>query len=341
MRWGGGTSSFYSTDDMAALFQLLRGHFELAPEGDYSIDVDVRSADPHAIRELRAIGFNRLRFAVRDIGEAARHAASQSRWPGPVSELTAEARNAGFESIDIDLMAGRARQTLKRLTSAVELASALRPDRIAIHVCDHASAGIGTAVRIRNLKLLASAAERLVAGGYVYIGMDQFALPGDALAVAQREGRLHWSCQGYSTHANCDSIGLGISAIGAIGPTYCQNARTISEYYARLDGNELPIVRGIQLARDDLVRRDVIQRLMCHFQVSKEAVGVNYLIDFESYFAAELEALRALEQEGLVEIGADWICVTPRGRLLVCVICRVFDRYCSAGNAAASHPCPA
>jgi oxygen-independent coproporphyrinogen-3 oxidase len=184
------------------------------------------------------------------------------------------------------------------------------------------------------LKLLAAAAERLMASGYVYIGMDRFALPDDPLAVAQREGRLQWNCHGYTAHSDCDLVGLGLSAIGAVGPTYSQNAGTLSEYYARLEANDLPIVRGIQLTRDDLVRRNVIERFICHFEVSKEAVGVNYMLDFDRYFAAELDALRGLERDGLVEVEGDWIGVTPRGRLLVCAICRVFDRYRSAGGPA-------
>jgi coproporphyrinogen III oxidase-like Fe-S oxidoreductase len=192
--------------------------------------------------------------------------------------------------------------------------------------------------RRKNLKLIASAAAPLTAGGYVYIGMDQFALPGDSLAVAQREGRLNWSCPGYTTHAHCDLVGLGTSAIGAIGPTYSENAGAISDYYARLDGNDLPIVRGIELTHDDLVRRNVIHRLMCHCEVSKEAVGVNYLLDFDHYFAAELEALHRLQHDGLVELEPDWICVTPRGRLLVPIICMVFDRYRRADHAGNNDP---
>ena len=337
MHWSGAASSFYATDDLAALFQLLRRHFEFAPQGDYSIDVDVRTVDAQVLRELRDIGFNRLKLGVRNIAGDTPRAPSPAREIGQAGELIAEARDAGFESFDIDLMSGRARQTLKSFTSTVEQAVALRPDRIAVFDCAQALADNnmpdpvrGSGLRSSSLRLLASAAERLTASGYVYIGINQFALPNDPLAVAQREGRLQWNCQGYSAHADCDLVGLGLSAIGAIGPTYSENARTLSEYYARLDANDLPIVRGIQLTRDDLVRRSVIQRFLCRFEVSKEAVGINYLLDFDRYFAAELGALRAFEHDGLVEIGADWIGVTPRGRLLVCAICKVFDRYCDA-----------
>ena len=336
MYWSSGRRAIYPTDDLAALFQSLRTHFLLAPEGDYSIDVDLGTIDTQAILELRAIGFNRLRIGVQDFAGVSPSTLQQVHRTEPVSALIAAARDAGFESIDMDLLFGRPRQSLKRFTSCVEQAVALRPDRIAVSDWDRSPAsakslrqvrGCGPGSRSSHLKLLASAAERLMASGYAYIGMDQFALPADSLAVAQREGRLHWNCQGYTTHADCDMVGLGTSAIGAIGPTYSENAGTIPDYYARLDGNQLPIVRGIQLTRDDLVRRNVIQRLLCHFEVSKEAVGINYLIDFDRYFAAELEALRAFQQHGLIEMEPDWICVTPRGRLLVSTICMAFDRY--------------
>src|SRR5690606_38392372 len=175
---------------------------------------------------------------------------------------------------------GLPRQKPAGFTATIEQVIGLTPDRIALYSYAHLPGRFNAQKQIREaelpspsakLEMLATAAERLAAGGYVYIGMDHFALPGDALAVAQREGRLHRNFQGYSTHADCDLIGLGVSAIGAIGPTYAQNARTLSDYYARLERNDLPIARGIELSRDDLVRRHVIQRLMCNFEVSKEA----------------------------------------------------------------------
>jgi oxygen-independent coproporphyrinogen-3 oxidase len=167
----------------------------------------------------------------------------------------------------------------------------------------------------------------LTAAGYVYIGMDHFALPGDPLTMAQRRGRLHRNFQGYSTHAECDLIGLGVSSIGAIGPTYAQTTRTLSDYYARLDRGELPIARGVELTPDDLLRRSIIQTLLCHFEVSMEAVEVNYLIDFERHFERELADLRDLARAGLLRIEDRWITVTPKGRMLIRSICVVFDRY--------------
>jgi oxygen-independent coproporphyrinogen-3 oxidase len=250
--------------------------------------------------------------------------------------LMAAARAAGFASINVDLIYGLPLQTAETFARTLSSVSELRPDRVAVYSYAHLPTRFKAQKQIvaaelprpeTKLGLLGLAAQRLVAAGYVYVGMDHFALPHDALAVAQRQGRLHRNFQGYSTHAECDLIGLGVSAIGAVGPTYSQNARTLSDYYARLDRNELPIVRGVALSRDDLVRRTVIHALMCQFEVSKEAVGIGYLIDFDSYFAAELSELEELERAGLLRLHDEWISVTPKGRMLIRSICMVFDRY--------------
>jgi len=161
----------------------------------------------------------------------------------------------------------------------------------------------------------------------VYIGMDHFAKPEDELAVAQRQGRLHRNFQGYSTHSDCDLVALGLSAIGKIGPTYSQNYRDLEDYYDALDRDVLPIMRGMELNADDLVRRAIIQSLMCHFVISKESFEIAYLIDFDSYFATEMRELREYEREGLLEITPQTISVTPKGRMLIRNICMVFDRY--------------
>ncbi|HSQ04970.1 MAG TPA: coproporphyrinogen III oxidase, partial [Burkholderiales bacterium] len=177
------------------------------------------------------------------------------------------------------------------------------------------------------LKLLGLATQRLAEAGYVYIGMDHFAKPNDALAVAQRQGRLHRNFQGYSTHAECDLVPLGVTSIGAIGPTYMQNQRDLDDYYDCLDRGVLPIMRGLELTADDLLRRAVIQALMCHFAISKESIEIAYLIEFDRYFATELAELRDLERAGLLELDSRWITVTPKGRMLIRNVCMVFDRY--------------
>jgi oxygen-independent coproporphyrinogen-3 oxidase len=238
--------------------------------------------------------------------------------------------------VSVDLIYGLPRQSLGTFEATLDRVADMHPDRIAVYNYAHLPTRFKAQKQIADreipepalkLQLLRLAAEKLVAAGYVYIGMDHFALPEDSLAVAQRQGRLHRNFQGYSTHADCDLIGVGVSAIGAIGPTYTQNARTLSDYYARLDAHELPIARGLELTRDDLVRRSVIQALMCHFEVSRETIDIAYLLDFDTYFADEMTELEELQRAGLLRIESNWISVTPKGRMLIRSICMVFDRY--------------
>jgi oxygen-independent coproporphyrinogen-3 oxidase len=341
LHWGGGTPTFYDLDDLGSLFQTLRNHFELAPQGDYSIEIDPRTIDAQALVALREMGFNRLSLGVQDFDPHVQQAINRVQCEEQVCSLIQTAKALQFASVNVDLVYGLPRQSIESFTSTLERLVAARPDRVAVYSYAHLPARFKAQRMIREaelpsaerkLQLLGCAAQQLTGNGYVYIGMDHFALPGDALAFAQRQGRLQRNFQGYSTHADCDIAGLGVSAIGAIGPTYSQNAKTLTDYYARLDRNDLPIVRGLELNRDDLVRRSVIHALMCQFQVSKEQIGVSYLIDFDDYFADELQQLGGLEREGLLEMNDEWIGVTPRGRMVVRNICMVFDRYLRAAG---------
>jgi oxygen-independent coproporphyrinogen-3 oxidase len=246
------------------------------------------------------------------------------------------ARRARFESVNIDLIYGLPKQTLMSFNVTLGQVLQVRPDRIALYNYAHLPALFKPQRRINEsdlpapdvkLKLLAHAIRRLGDAGYVYIGMDHFALPDDALAVAQRQGRLHRNFQGYSTSPEGDLVGLGVSAIGAIGPTYSQNHRAIEDYCDCIDAGKLPIMRGIELTADDLVRRAVIQALMCHFSLSKQAIEIAHLVSFDRYFATELKELREFEALGLLEIEDGWITVTPKGRFLIRSICMLFDRY--------------
>ncbi|MGZ5116524.1 MAG: oxygen-independent coproporphyrinogen III oxidase [Burkholderiales bacterium] len=336
MHWGGGTPTFYGTRDLGTLFDTLKSHFDLDPTGEYSIEIDPRTVDARIIDELRAIGFNRASFGVQDFDPDVQRGVNRVQSEEQTANVIEAARRAGFTSLNVDLIYGLPRQTLITFNRTLARVLALRPDRIAIYNYAHMPARFKAQRLIAQndipaaqtkLQLLGLAARRLTEGGYVYIGMDHFALPEDPLAVAQRQGRLQRNFQGYSTHAECDLVGLGVSAIGAIGPTYSQNARTLNDYYRCLDRHVLPIVRGVELSADDLVRRSVIQTLMCHFELSKDAIEVAYLIDFDRYFESELAELSALQQSGLLDIDGRWISVTPKGRMLIRSICMVFDRY--------------
>ena len=336
MHWGGGTPTFYGVAELDALFRTLRSHFDFAGDGEYSIEIDPRTVSPGTLAALRESGFNRVSFGVQDLDPVVQRAVNRIQSPEQTATLIEAARAAGFASINVDLIYGLPRQTPETFEKTLDAVASLRPDRLAVYSYAHMPAHFKAQGRIPGgdlpspqgkLGLLALAAERLTAAGYVYVGMDHFALPHDALAVAQRQGRLQRNFQGYSTHAQCDLVGFGISAIGAVGASYSQNARTLSDYYARLDRNEVPIVRGIELSRDDLIRRSAIHALMCQFELSKEALGAVYLVDFDDYFELELEALRELERSGLLKLNDPWISVTPKGRMLIRSICMVFDRY--------------
>ena len=336
MHWGGGTPTFYGIEELAALYAMLTSKFEFAPDGEYSIEIDPRTVEPATIAALRGLGFNRVSFGVQDFDPDVQRAVNRVQNEAQTAAVMKEARRSGFDSVSVDLIYGLPRQSLGTFEATLDRVAGLRPDRIAVYNYAHLPVRFKAQKQIvgeeipapeMKLQLLRLAAEKLVAAGYVYIGMDHFALPEDSLAIAQRQGRLHRNFQGYSTHAECDLIGVGVSAIGAIGPTYTQNARTLADYYARLDANALPIVRGIELTRDDLVRRSVIQALMCHFELSRETIDVAYLLDFDTYFAEEMAELEEFERAGLLRIESNWISVTPKGRMLIRSICMVFDKY--------------
>jgi oxygen-independent coproporphyrinogen-3 oxidase len=341
MHWGGGTPTYYDSAQLKALFDRLADCFEFSSRGEYSIEVDPRTVDAGSIHALRESGFNRVSFGVQDFDPRVQIAIHRIQSGEKTRAVIEAARAAGFESVNVDLIYGLPRQTLASLGDTLDRVLALRPDRIALYNYAHIPTLFKPQRRIaesdmpspgEKLDLFGVAIEKLGGAGYVHIGMDHFALPDDALAVAMRQGRLHRNFQGYSVQADADLVGLGVSAIGAIGPTYSQNYRVLDDYYDALDQGRLPIMRGIELTADDLARRAVIQALMCHFELSKESIEVTYLIDFDRYFAAELEDLREFERMGLLSMEAGWLAVTPKGRLLIRSICMVFDRYLRHGQ---------
>lgn len=341
LHWGGGTPTYLSHEQMQALMQRTRESFDLAPDGEYSIEIDPRKVGDETIALLRALGFNRVSLGVQDFDPDVQRAVNRIQSEEETARVLTAARREGFRSVSMDLIYGLPRQTVMSFNRTLEKVIALRPDRVAIYNYAHLPTLFKPQRRIREedlplpetkLQILGLAIRRLTDAGYVYIGMDHFARPEDELTIAQMQGRLHRNFQGYSTHADCDLVALGVSAIGKVGPTYSQNYRTLEDYYDALDRGELPIMRGIELSADDLARRAIIQSLMCHFELSTESIEIAYLLDFESYFRQELEDLKAYEAEGLIDIEPGWLGVTPKGRLLIRNICMVFDRYLRAGE---------
>jgi oxygen-independent coproporphyrinogen-3 oxidase len=333
---GGGTPTFLSDEELTSLVHMLRRSFDLVPGGERSIEIDPRTVDAQRLQHLASLGFNRISFGVQDFDPAVQEAVHRVQPFEQVARLMEEARAVGFESINVDLIYGLPRQTPETFTRTLAQVVQIRPDRIALYGYAHLPDRFKPQRRIHvielpgapnKLAMLSQALESFQAAGYVYIGMDHFALPQDALAVAKRQGRLHRNFQGYSTQPDCDLIGLGVSAIGRIGATYSQNAKTLEEYEDHLAHGRLPVVRGLALSRDDLARRAVIMALMCQGEVLYESIEHAWVLDFREYFEPELERLRDYEALGLLQVDESGIHVTPEGWYVVRAIAMVFDRY--------------
>lgn len=333
---GGGSPTFLSDSELADLMLSLHRHFVLKPGGEYSVEVDPRTVNQSRLEHLAGLGFNRISFGVQDFDHEVQKSVHRIQDEQQVFDLVEESRPLGFESINIDLIYGLPKQTLTSFESTLNKVTRLRPDRIALYAYAHLPARFKPQRYINEselptaqakLEMLSLAISTFLAAGYVYVGMDHFALPDDSLAIAKRQGRLHRNFQGYSTQPDCDLIALGVSAIGRLGASYSQNAKTLDEYYDHLNRGHLPITRGLAMSRDDLVRRAVIMALMCQGQLQFESIELAYLINFNHYFSKELIGLEPLQDDGLVEIAENSIHVTALGWFFVRGIAMIFDRY--------------
>ncbi len=336
LHFGGGTPTFLSDDEIRQVMAAIRENFKLVDNGEYSIEIDPRKVSDETIALLGAAGFNRISIGVQDFDDEVQRAVNRIQSEEETLRVITAARASGFKSVSIDLIYGLPKQTLAGFGVTLDRVIAADPDRLSIYNYAHMPTIFMPQRRINEadlpapqvkLDILSMAVNKLTAAGYVYIGMDHFAKPEDELAVAQREGRLHRNFQGYSTHSDCDLVALGVSAIGKIGPTYSQNYRELDDYYAALDRNQLPIMRGLVLNTDDQIRRAIIQDLMCHFELVKDSINSSYSIDFDSYFTTEMAELREYEGEGLLELSPLSLKVTAKGRMLIRNICMVFDHY--------------
>ena len=336
LHMGGGTPTFFSDAQLADWWQSLRAHFQFAPDGEYAIEIDPRTVSAERLRNLRDMGFNRLSFGVQDFDPNVQKAVHRLQPYEAVADLMVAARQLGFTSINMDLIYGLPQQSCATLERTLEQVLRLRPERIALYAYAHLPQRFKPQRRIaeqdlpspaEKLAMFKLALNTLQAAGYDYIGMDHFALPSDSLAIAKRQGRLQRNFQGYSTHADSDLIALGVSAIGKIGTHYSQNAKTLEEYQDLIEQGQLPIVRGLVLSRDDAMRRCIIMAIMCQGEIDFESVNLAWLVDFRSYFAAELERLQALAEDGLLQLRPDGFTLSPSGWLLVRAVAMVFDKY--------------
>ncbi len=338
LHWGGGTPTFISHDEMRDLMRVTREHFALRDDdlGEYSIEIDPREADVETVALLRDLGFNRMSMGVQDFDPAVQRAVNRVQGEEQTFAVLRAARARGFKSVSLDLIYGLPLQTPASFERTLDKVLAHVPDRLSVFNYAHLPEMFKTQRQIdaaqlpsaaEKLEILQRTIEKLTAAGYVYIGMDHFARPDDELAVAQRNRTLYRNFQGYSTHADCDLVAMGVTAIGKVGNTYAQNAKDIETYGARIDAGLPPIMRGIELDADDVLRRDVITQLICHFHIDMAEIEFAHRIVFTDYFAPELADLRAMQHDGLLRIDARSIDVLPRGHLLIRNVCMVFDKY--------------
>jgi oxygen-independent coproporphyrinogen-3 oxidase len=339
LHFGGGSPTFLTDEELTRLMGALQRAFKLAPGAEVSIEVDPRTASPARLAHLRSIGFNRISFGVQDFDPDVQKAVHRVQSFESVRDLMQAAREQGYESINADLIYGLPKQTPESFARTISQISELRPDRIALYSYAHLPQRFKPQRRIdasqlpppeHRIAMLSGAIAGFLGHGYSYIGMDHFALSGDSLAAAKRQGRLHRNFQGYSTQPDCDLIGLGVSSIGRMGATYSQNAKTLPEYYDAIRQGQFPIVRGLALTRDDLLRRAVIMAIMCQGRLEFESVELAHLIKVQDYFKTELEMLKPYVEMGLATVSDNSVQVTAQGWFFVRAIAMVFDRHLQA-----------
>jgi len=338
LHFGGGTPNFLDAAQMGELLESLARHFSFSREAEreFGVEIDPRWCDPDYVRMLAAHGFNRVSIGVQDFDPAVQAAINRIQSVEQTRAVLDAARASGFRSTSVDLIYGLPKQTLANFRRTLEQVIELAPDRVATYAYAHLPERFKAQRRIHaadlpsaatRLDLLGLTVETLTAAGYRYIGMDHFARPDDDLARAQDAGTLQRNFQGYSTCADCDMIGLGMSSISHIGASFSQNARDLPGYYAALDAGRLPVVRGIELDDDDILRADLIQQLMCHGRLDIAAFEARHRIDFAVYFAAELARLRELARDGLIAVEPARLEVSARGRFLLRNIAMCFDAH--------------
>jgi len=343
LHWGGGTPTFLNHDEIRRLMDTTRQHFTLRDddEGEYSIEIDPREATPETVALLRELGFNRMSLGLQDFDPVVQQAVNRIQSEEETFDVLHAARDNGFKSVSVDLIYGLPHQTADSFQKTVDKVLQVRPNRLSVFNYAHLPELFKPQRRINDadlptpdqkLEILQRTNQQLSEAGYLYIGMDHFALPDDELAVAQREGTLYRNFQGYSTHRDCDLIGIGVTSIGVVGNTYSQNLKTTEAYYEAIEKGELAVFRGVELDDDDLLRQDVITELICNFRLKFADIEQRHNIVFSDYFPVELEELKVMVEDGLVSMDQEGITVATAGRLLIRNVCMVFDRYLREKN---------
>ncbi|HAL39159.1 MAG TPA: oxygen-independent coproporphyrinogen III oxidase [Polaromonas sp.] len=333
---GGGTPTFFNADELRQLMSMLRSHFDFAADAELGVEIDPRTVQDGTLALLAELGFNRNSFGVQDFDPAVQQAVNRIQPLDMVEKAVEESRKANFQSINADLIYGLPKQTLESFGRTLDSLIRLAPDRIALYNYAHLPNRFKAQRQIvesdlpsaeERLQIFLMSMRRLLDAGYVYIGLDHFSKPDDELNQARLNKSLHRNFQGYTTRAECDLIGFGVSAIGKVGNSYSQSVRTVNAYYQHLDEGHLPVEKGFELSSDDLLRRQIIMTLMCSAPVEIDTINSAYGIDFNAYFAREMSLLRQYEDAGLITIDPTAIRVTAKGRLFVRASGMVFDKY--------------
>ncbi len=342
MHFGGGTPTFLSGEQIIRISNKLQQTFNFSAEGEYSIEIDPRGIDESLIESLAIARFNRISLGVQDFDLEVQKAINRVQSFEQTKAVIGMSRENGFKSISIDLIYGLPRQSKDTFKETLKSVKELLPDRISLFNYAHLPQLFKPQRRIdieelpspsEKLDIFQYSLEYLIEIGYTYIGMDHFALPDDPLAIAQSKGNLYRNFQGYSTHSECDIIGLGLSSIGQVADSFSQNEKNLDKYYQAIESGQLPIVKGLIINQDDKIRRDLIMELICHFEINISSLEKRYSIKFANYFASSLEKLSEMQNDGLIEMKNDSLKVLDKGRILVRNICMIFDNYLESSDA--------
>lgn len=340
LHWGGGTPNYLNLSQIEFLWNTLNRYFSLDPAAEVSIEINPRYVDKNYIFFLKSLGFNRISFGIQDFNPEVQAAVNRIQPESMLFDVMSWIREAGFESVNVDLIYGLPYQTLYTFKETVQKTIELNPDRIAVFNFAYVPWIKPIQKKIsqealppasEKLKILQMTIAELTEKDYVFIGMDHFAKPNDELTIAQRAGKLHRNFQGYTTKPESDLFGFGITSISMLHDVYIQNHKRLKEFYGAIDEGRLPIEKGVTLTQDDIIRRTIIMELMCQFQLAQQDIEEKYHlgfdIDFDDYFWREIPKLKTLEADGLVKLYSDGIEITPIGRLLIRNIVSVFDAY--------------
>jgi len=342
LHFGGGTPTFLTPDELRELMALLRSHFNFLPDAELGIEIDPRTVSDDTMSLLAGLGFNRTSFGVQDFDAAVQQSVNRVQPYEMVEMAVTASRKAGFASINADLIYGLPKQSTHSFNRTLDRVIELAPERIALYNYAHLPSRFKAQRLIveadlpsaeERLQIFLMSVHRLLDAGYIYIGLDHFAKPDDELNLARLDKSLHRNFQGYTTRADCDLIGFGVSAIGKVGHSYSQSVRTLKAYYEHLDRDQLPVEKGYALTADDVLRRQVIMELMCSGPVTLAAINEAHGIDFASYFAEELAQLGLYEEAGLIVVDDERISVTPKGRMFVRAVGMVFDKHLAQSTA--------